>query len=119
MGVRNNSTGRIPSRWLILGTSLYAVQGMIVAYLFNFNKSYMDHAGLPVDVRGRVQSLALLPLVLKFLIGPISDRFDLGGWGRRLPYISLGLILQAAGLVGLALLNPRAHLGLFTAMSPA
>ena len=44
MGVRNDSTGCIPSRWLILGTSRYAVQGMIVAYLFNFNKSETSHA---------------------------------------------------------------------------
>lgn len=109
--------GDAPVRWLVLGASLYAVQGVVVAYLFNFNKSYMQSAGLPVDVIGRIQTFALLPLVFKFLVGPISDRFNLLGFGHRLPYIVLGLIVQAGGLVGLARLDPRNQLSLFTMMA--
>lgn len=117
MNFGKRAAGSVPDRWLVLGASLYAVQGVAVAYLFNFNKSYMQSAGLPLDVIGRVQTLALLPLVFKFLIGPLSDRFNLLGFGHRLPYIVSGLIAQAAGLLGLARLDPMIHLPLFTLMA--
>src|SRR4051794_8544405 len=90
--------------FLVLFASLYAVQGVVVAYLFNYNKAYMAEFGLGEGAAGVVQSLALLPLALKFLVGPLSDRFNLLGLGHRLPYIVLGLAAQAAGLVGLAAL---------------
>jgi PAT family beta-lactamase induction signal transducer AmpG len=104
-------------RYLALFASLYALQGVVVAYLFNFNKLYMKHAGLGVDVIGGVQTLALLPMVLKFLVGPLSDRFNLLGLGHRRPYIALGLAIQAAGLLGLALVDPGRHLAAFAALA--
>src|SRR5206468_1577703 len=66
---------------------------------------------------GWVQTLATLPLIFKFLGGPISDRFNLLGLGHRRPYIVLGLILQTLGLVGLTLVHPGRHLAGFTAMA--
>ena len=102
--------------FLVLFASLYAVQGVVVAYLFNFHKNYMAGFGLRDDLIGGVQTLALLPLALKFLVGPLSDRFNLLGLGHRLPYIVLGLIAQAAGLIGLARIDPSRHLPFFAAL---
>lgn len=107
----------IPTPFLVLVASLYAVQGVVVAYLFNFNKAYMKAQGLREDTIGLVQTLALLPLALKFLVGPISDRINLLGKGHRLPYIVLGLVIQATGLVGLASISPGSHLAGFATMA--
>ena len=107
----------VGAAYLVLFASLYAVQGVVVAYLLNFNKPYMKHAGLREDAIGDVQTLALLPMVLKFLVGPLSDRVNLFGVGHRRPYIVLGLLMQAAGLVGLALLDPRQRLSEFAALA--
>jgi PAT family beta-lactamase induction signal transducer AmpG len=101
--------------FLVLFAALYALQGVVVAYLFNFNKPYMERAGLRVDVIGLVQTLALLPMVLKFLVGPVSDRWNLFGLGHRKPYIAIGLAVQAAGLLGLAVVDPSRLLPAFAA----
>jgi hypothetical protein len=112
----SNRDGVAPS-FLVLFASLYGVQGVVIAYFFNFNKSYMQAFGLREDVVATVQSLALLPLVLKFLVGPLSDRFELLGRGRRLPYIVFGLASQATGLLGLATLDPSRQLASFAGMA--
>jgi len=114
---RSSAGTGVSLAYLVLFSSLYAIQGVVVAYFFNFNKAYMQAGGLRGDVAGGVQSLALLPLVLKFLVGPVSDRFSPLGLGYRLPYVMLGLALQAAGLVGLALVDPGRHLGGFAALA--
>ncbi len=108
---------RVPLRALSLFASLYALQGVTVAYLVNFNKQYMINAGVDDRMVARVQTAVLLPLVFKFLFGPISDRFSLFGLGHRRPYILLGLLLQAGGLLGLSLVDPARHLGLFASFA--
>jgi PAT family beta-lactamase induction signal transducer AmpG len=111
------ASARVGPAYLALFAALYAVQGVVVAYLFNFNKGYMQSFQLREDVIGGVQSLALLPLVFKFLVGPLSDRFNLLGLGHRRPYIVLGLVMQAAGLIGLAGIDPSRRLAAFAAMA--
>jgi PAT family beta-lactamase induction signal transducer AmpG len=106
---------RIGPAHLALGLSLYALQGLVVAYLFNFNKAYMASSGVSLASIARVQSLALLPLALKFLAGPLSDRFNLLHLGHRRPFIALGALAQSVGLSGLALIDSGANLGLFAA----
>ncbi|MDR3638044.1 MAG: MFS transporter [Isosphaeraceae bacterium] len=108
---------RLGGAYLVLFATLYAVQGVVVAYLLNFNKPYMKQAGLREDAIGDVQTLALLPMVLKFLVGPLSDRVNLFGLGHRRPFIVLGLLMQAAGLIGLALVDPFRHLSAFAALA--
>lgn len=112
-----NRPAKVGGAYLVLFASLYAVQGVVVAYLLNFNKPYMKQAGLREDAIGDVQTLALLPMVLKFLVGPLSDRVNLFGFGHRRPFIVLGLLMQATGLIGLALVNPFHHLPAFAALA--
>ena len=110
-------TAHVGPAALGLFAALYALQGVVVAYFFNFNQGYMEAAGVPAGRVGWVQSLAMLPFVLKFLAGPLSDRVNLLGLGHRKPYIVLGLIVQAAGLAGLATVDPGRHLGPFVALA--
>jgi PAT family beta-lactamase induction signal transducer AmpG len=111
------SKARVDPTYLGLFTALYALQGVVVAYFFNFNQPYMEAAGVSALAVGWVQSLATLPLALKFLAGPLSDRVSLFGWGRRRPYIGIGLVLQGLGLLGLALVHPGRHLGVFVLLA--
>ena len=118
---------RVPAAYLALFATLYAIQGVVVAYFFNFNALYMKGATPPVPdgTIGWVQTLATVPLMIKFLGGPISDRFSLLGLGHRKPYIILGLTIQALGLLALSRVDPGRHLagfaaaGLFTVLGLA
>ncbi len=103
--------------YLALFASLYAVQGVVVAYLINFNKRYMIAAGVAEVTAGRIETAVLMILVLKFLLGPLSDRVNLLGLGHRKPYILLGLMLQSLGLVGLACFNPGLYLAAYGFMA--
>ena len=108
---------RVSPRYLALFTSLYALQGVVVAYFFNYNQLYMMAGGVERDAAAHAQSLALVPFILKFLGGPLSDRFNLLGWGHRRPYVVIGLVVQSLGLWGLSLVHPGTHLRAFTALA--
>ncbi len=110
---------RVPRLYLTLFASLYALQGVTVAYLVNYNKKYMIDAGVDARTVALVQSAVLMTLVFKFLLGPLSDRVNLFGLGHRRPYIVLGLLLQSVGLVGLTLIHPSRHLGAYALMAVA
>ena len=72
--------------------ALYFVQGVIQAYQLNFFKPHMDAEGIDPDRIGIVASLALLPFVIKWLYGLISDKYPLFGRGHRVPYMMIGLV---------------------------
>ncbi|MFO0957739.1 MAG: MFS transporter [Isosphaeraceae bacterium] len=109
--------GRVASRYLFLFGSLYAVQGVVVAYITNFNTNYMIDRGQDIDHAATAETIALLPMALKFLVGPLSDRFNLLGMGHRIPYIVLGVLIQSIGLAGLATIDPGGYLVGFGAMA--
>ena len=111
------SAHRVSPRHLALFTSLYALQGVVVAYFFNYNQLYMMAGGVERDAAAYAQSLALVPFILKFLGGPLSDRVNLLGWGHRRPYVVVGLVVQSLGLWGLSLVHPGTHLRAFTALA--
>jgi PAT family beta-lactamase induction signal transducer AmpG len=108
---------RVGPGYLALFASLYAVQGVVLAYFLNFNQLYMTTSGVARGRAADIQSLALVPFILKFLGGPLSDRVNFFGLGHRKPYIVLGLAAQSIGLVGLAWLDPGRTLGAFGAMA--
>jgi MFS transporter, PAT family, beta-lactamase induction signal transducer AmpG len=110
---------RVPRLYLALFASIYALQGVTIAYLLNYNKKYMIDAGVDEQTVANVQSAVLLTLIFKFLLGPLSDRVSLFGLGHRRPYIVLGLVIQSAGLVGLSLINPATHLMGYAIMAVA
>ncbi|MDH3250423.1 MAG: hypothetical protein OEQ47_15745, partial [Acidimicrobiia bacterium] len=72
--------------------SIYFVQGVIQAYQLNFFKPHMDSAGIDADQLAIVSALGLVPFVIKWIFGLISDRFPLFGRGHRTPYMLIGLV---------------------------
>ena len=112
-----SASSRVDPAYLLLFLVLYAIQGVVFAYFINFNQAYMMAGGVPDRSVGDIQSIALLPFVFKFLAGPFSDRFNLLGLGHRKPYIVIGLVMQALGLIGLSLVNPGTSLAGFAAMA--
>ena len=110
-------TKRVGPVYLALFVGLYAVQGVVVAYFFNFNQIFMQASGVSAEATAKVQSLALVPFILKFLGGPISDRINLLGFGHRKPYIVVGLVVQTLGLLGLVAVHPGRDLGAFTTLA--
>lgn len=87
-------------------TMLYFVQGVIQAYQLNFFKPHMASAGIDTRRIGLVASLALVPFVLKFIYGIISDRYSLFGRGHRAPYMLIGLVGTAVAFFGAYFVDP-------------
>lgn len=102
---------------LALFAGVYAVQGVVFAYFMNYMPGYMTAAGVSRDMVGTVQFIVMVPFVLKFLAGPISDRFSPFGLGHRVPFIAGGLALQAAALVGLTRVHPSHSLPIFATVA--
>lgn len=92
-------------------TMLYFVQGVIQAYQLNFFKPHMNAAGIDAGRIGLVASLALVPFVLKFIYGIISDRYNLFGRGYRVPYMLIGLVGTALAFFGAYFVDPSANYG--------
>ena len=109
--------GKIRPVELALAMSLYALQGVVVAYLVNYNKTYMIHGGVEERTAGLVETAVLMTLVFKFVLGPVSDRFNPLGLGHRRPFIMLGLVMQSLGLIGLTIVHPGEHLAGYAAMA--
>src|SRR3954471_18864598 len=110
-------TGKIRPAELTLAMSLYALQGVVVAYLVNYNKTYMIRGGVAERTAGLVETAVLMTMVFKFVLGPLSDRFSPFGLGHRRPFIVLGLAMQSLGLLGLSVVHPGSHLAGYAAMA--
>ena len=95
---------------------LYFVQGVIQAYQLNFFKPHMDSEGIDADRLAIVASLALLPFVLKFIYGIISDRFSLFGRGHRKPYMQIGLIAAGVAFFVAYFIDPSESFGVLATM---
>lgn len=104
-------------RKLLFFGVLYFVQGAALAYVVNFQKPYLSAQGVSKETLGVFTSLLLLPFILKVVLGYISDRFPLGGWGARKPYMVGGLLLFAACYFSLAYIQPGQNFLLFAAIT--
>ncbi len=77
----------------MLFAMLYFVQGVITSYQLNFLKPHMSSEGITADRLAILATLALLPFIIKFIYGLISDRFDFFGYGHRVPYMIIGVLI--------------------------
>ena len=109
---------RVAPPLLALFAAVYALQGVVFAYVVTYNQLYMKAAGLVDATSNDIQTFAiLLPFALKFLFGPLTDRVNLLGLGHRWPFIAIGVALQSAGLVGLGRIDPGRHVALYAAVA--
>lgn len=96
---------------------LYFAQGSILSYFTALNALYLLSFDVPMAQIGVFGLIAMTPFVLKIFLGMMSDRFNLFGKGHRLPYIVIGLLMQAGGLMVVPFLNPGKQFGLFAALA--
>jgi len=96
--------------------ALYFVQGVIQAYQLNFFKPHMDEEGIDPDRIAIVASLALLPFVIKWLYGLISDKYNLFGRGHRVPYMAIGVISTSIAFAVAFFIDPSESFGVLAAM---
>ena len=98
---------------LALFAAVYFAQGISLAYFLTFNILYLGESGYgPKDV-GFLQSLLLLPFILKIFLGMFSDAVNLFGLGHRKPYILIGLIGQAIIFLLMPLISVADGLGVY------
>ena len=95
---------------------LYFVQGVIQAYQLNFFKPHLNSVGIEADRIATLAGLALVPFMLKWVFGIISDRFNLFGKGYRMPYMVVGLIICAFAFGSAFFIDPADQFGAMTAI---
>ncbi len=96
--------------------ALYFVQGVIQAYQLNFFKPHMDEEGIDPDRIAVVASLALLPFIIKWLYGLVSDKYSLFGRGHRVPYMMIGLVSTSIAFAIAYFIDPSESFGVLAAM---
>ncbi|QDU89234.1 muropeptide transporter [Pirellulimonas nuda] len=82
--------------------ALYAAQGLPDGFVRTGVKLYLIDQGVATDVVGNMVALVSWPWALKWVWGPLIDRFSHNPMGRRRPWIlgaQLGLMLTLASIV--------------------
>lgn len=97
--------------------ALYFLQGAAFAYAVNYQKPFLLGLGVGKDQIGLFSSVLLLPFILKVLFGALSDRLPLSRWGRRKPFMILGLGLFTLGYGSLIAIDPAQNFTLFALLS--
>jgi MFS family permease len=101
----------------IMFALLYFSQGSIMAYFTALNALYLQSFGLDMGKVGIIGTIGLIPFVLKIFIGMLSDKVNFFDLGFRKPYIILGLIIQAACLLAVPLLDPGRNFMLYALLA--
>jgi PAT family beta-lactamase induction signal transducer AmpG len=91
---------------------LYFVQGVITSYQLNFLKPHMSSEGIEADRLAILATLALLPFIIKFLYGLVSDRFNFFGYGHRVPYMVMGVLVCSLAFFIAYFVDPSESFGL-------
>ena len=84
---------------------LYFAQGAIMSFFTALNALYLQSFGLDMSKIGIIGTIAMIPFVLKIFLGMLSDKVNFLGLGHRKPYIIIGLIIQAACLLVVPLIE--------------
>ncbi len=93
-------------RKLLFFSMLYFVQGAALAYIVNFQKPYLAANGVSKEALGLFTGLLLIPFIVKVGLGYVSDRFPVGRWGSRKPYMVIGLTLFASAFFATSFVDP-------------
>ncbi len=104
-------------RKLLFFAALYFLQGAALAYIINFQKPYLAGRAISKETIGLFTSLLLLPFIFKIVLGWISDKYPLGPWGRRKPYMLIGLALFGGCYFALSEVDPGSSFVLFAALT--
>ncbi len=103
-------------RRLLFFCLLYFLQGSTLAYVINFQKPYLAAQGISKESLGFFTSLLIVPFILKVFMGYISDRFPIGQWGARKPYMILALVLFTSCFLFLTQIDPGKNFVVFASV---
>jgi len=92
---------------------IYFAQGAVLGYFTALNAVYLLSFDLSMSQIGIVSGIALTPFVLKIFLGMLSDKVNFLNLGFRIPYIVLGLFIQAIGLIIVPFIDPKSMFGLY------
>lgn len=101
---------------LFFGT-LYFLQGAVLAFIINFQKPFLSAQGVSREQIALLTSSMLFPFIGKIFLGALSDRVAWGRWGRRKPYVVLGLALSCASYAALGFVDPAPQFKLYFFLS--
>jgi PAT family beta-lactamase induction signal transducer AmpG len=82
--------------------SLYVSQGLPQGFINIALKNHLYERGHSVDDVGKVLSMISLPWALKFVWGPVIDRFGIASMGKRRPWLILSQAMTVLVIFGLA-----------------
>ena len=82
--------------------SLYVSQGLPQGFIHYALKNHLADQGITTSEIGGVIAMISLPWTVKFLWGPIVDRFGIASMGKRRPWIILSQALTVVVLLILA-----------------
>jgi predicted MFS family arabinose efflux permease len=71
----------------------YFLQGMFLAGIMQYGSVRLAEWSIPLAQQASFTAVTGIPAYFKMFIGLLTDRVIVGKWGRRKPYIILGLIL--------------------------
>lgn len=100
-------------RKLLFFGLLYFIQGAALAYIINFQKPYLASMGVSKGAIGLFTSLLMIPFIAKIFLGYISDRFKIGKWGSRKPYMVIGLSIFTLAFLAMSRVSPAENFPLF------
>jgi len=70
----------------------YLFQGFYLSGIMTYGSIRMSEWAVPVTTQTLIKTIIALPTFLKMFSGLLSDRVPIGRFGRRKPYIFLGLL---------------------------
>ena len=93
---------------------LYVAQGIPFGFVTITFAAYLVHLGENELAVGSLIAMATLPWALKWVWGPMIDRWGASAMGRRRPWILLAQFGMVVTIAAMALVpNPETHLTLF------
>ena len=100
----------------VMFSAIYFVQGVVQAYQLTFFKPHMDSAGIDADQLAIVSTLGLVPFIVKWIFGLVSDRFPLFGMGHRVPYMLIGLVSTGVAFFVAFFVDPAQSFGILATL---
>ena len=85
--------------YFLVEAVFYFVQGLFLAGIGTYGSVRMAEWSVPLAQQAMFTALTGMPAYLKMFIGLLSDRVVVGRWGRRKPYLVLGLLISIPSFI--------------------
>jgi predicted MFS family arabinose efflux permease len=87
------------NKYLWVEAVFYFLQGLFLAGIGAYGTVRMAEWAIPLTQQATLTALTGIPAFLKMFIGLLTDRVVIGKWGRRKPYLILGVLLAVPSYI--------------------